>query len=363
MKKVGIICEYNPFHNGHVYHIDKIKKMFPDSIIILVLGGYFLERGEVSLISKWNKTKIALDYGVDLVLELPCLYGTNSADLFAYHAVKILDTAKVDTIVFGSESDDIELLYDVALKQKQDGFDLDVKKHLSTGANYPTSLKRALNFDLKSNDILGVAYIKAIMDINPNINHITIKRTNEYDDTLQDDSIVSAKNIRKKLEDNLPIEKYIPAYDNSMINKIDEGKLFELIRYKIITDSHLDRYLGVDEGLENKLKKSIRSACSYEELIDSIKSKRYTTSRLKRMLIHILLGIEKIDLQKEPEDYRILGFSKTGKEYLKELKPANLNFKSSGRSRKIELIASTIYYDLTKDESAKLDFLNRPIQK
>ncbi len=143
MKKIGIICEYNPFHNGHIYHIKKIKEMYPNSMIILVLGSYFLERGDVSIISKWNKTKLALEYGVNLVIELPTLYGTNSGDYFAYYAIKALNFAEVDAIVFGSETADLELLKKVAKAQETDEFNEKVKNNLKRGSNYPTSLSKS----------------------------------------------------------------------------------------------------------------------------------------------------------------------------------------------------------------------------
>ncbi len=362
MKKIGIICEYNPFHNGHVYHIEKIKEMYPDSILILVLGSYFLERGEVSLISKWNKTEIALKYGINLVLELPVLYGTNSADYFALQAVKTLNEAGVDTIVFGSESNDLELLKKCATMQTVDEFDKTVKEYLAKGSNYPSSLSSSLKVRLSSNDILGVAYIKAVDKINPSIEVVTIKRTSDYNDTESDDKIVSASNIREKLKEGQDIRRHIPNYDATMINKIDEDKLFELVRFKVITDKHLERYLGVDEGLENKLKKEIVYASSFEDLLDRLKSKRYTKNRQRRMLIHILLGIEKTDMEEVQEEYRILGFDDVGRSYLKELNNPRLVYKMYNRIFEIEQAAALVYYDLTGDESAQLEPLNRPIK-
>lgn len=363
MKKIGIICEYNPFHNGHLYHIQKIKEMYPNSMIILVLGSYFLERGDVSIISKWNKTRIALDYGINLVIELPTLYGTNSGDYFAYYAVKALNLAKVDAIVFGSETADLEQLKRIAKTQEDEEFNEKVKDNLKKGSNYPTSLSKSLDITLQSNDILGVSYIKAINELNPAIEPVVIKRTNEYNDTSLDEEIVSASNVREKMRLGKNIEKYIPDYPFTYINKIDVDKMFELIRYRIITEGHLERYLGVDEGLENKLKKEIYTSTSLDELIEKIKSKRYTTSRLKRMLIHILLGIEK-DAMKEPKEvYKILGFDSMGREYLKRLDTPALQYKLEGIAEEIEKRATLIYYELTHDESIKLEFLNKPIIK
>ena len=363
MEAIGIICEYNPFHNGHLYHIEKVRSMFPGAVIVLVLGGYFLERGEVSVMSKWSKTALALKYGVDLVVELPVLFGTNAGDYFAYYAVKILNECGVKRIVFGSESDDVVLLTNIATLQNDPEFNEKVKKELKNGSNYPTSLAGVLEVKLESNDLLGVSYIKAIQSINPEIEPVTIKRTNDFNDLDDDDRIVSAQNIRKKLEDGHEIANYIPDYDINLINKIDYEKLFALLRFRILTEKDLSRFLGVDEGLENKLKDVIRDVGSYDELLESIKSKRYTTSRLRRMLVHILLGIEKEDMQEELMESRILGFNSIGKNYLKELKNKNLVYKSDGRIKDIEEVAALLYRELTKDESIEFEFLNKPIIK
>ena len=362
MEKIGIICEYNPLHNGHIYHIEKIKEIYPDSVIVLVLNGYFLERGDVSLVSKYNKTKLALKYGVDLVLELPCLYGTNSADIFAYKSVEILNQAGCEKIVFGSETDDVELLSDIADKQLNTDIKDEIKEELKKGANYPTALSKVLNVTASSNDILGIAYIKAIKQINPSFEAVTIKRTNEFNDIKSNGSIVSAQSIRAKLYKGEDIKGLIPDYDLNLINKIDYKKYFELVSYKIMTDKHLERYLGVDEGLENKLKSSILECNSIDELIEKVKSKRYTTSRIKRMLVHILLGIEKDDIELVNENYRILGFTSKGQNYLKDM-PASLVYRESSRVRDIEMNASIIYYLLTGDESTKEEMLNRPIKE
>lgn len=182
-------------------------------------------------------------------------------------------------------------------------------------------------------------------------------------DTASDKSLVSAQTIRKKLNEGTNIKKYIPLYDINFINRINEEKLFELIRYRIITEPHLERFLGVDEGLENRLKKTISGVNSYDELLDGIKSKRYTTSRLRRMLIHILLGIEKEDMQNVQDEYHILGFNEMGRAHLRELGSPNLVYKMTGRTREIEEIAALIYYDITGDETAKEEVLNKPIIK
>ena len=145
MEAVGISCEYNPLHKGHIYHIKETKKLFPNSIIILVMNGYFLERGEISILSKENKTKLSLIYGIDLVVELPFIYGSQSADIFAEASIKILNYLGCKHIVFGSESNNIDALKKVIEIQESNEYNNTVKELLKSGINYPTALQKALN--------------------------------------------------------------------------------------------------------------------------------------------------------------------------------------------------------------------------
>ena len=175
---IGIICEYNPFHNGHLYHINKVKEMYKDCNIILVMSSSFLQRGDASLIDKWDKTSIALEYGVDIVIELPFVFSTQSADTFARGAIQILKNMNVDAIVFGSEINDIEILSKIANVQNEDSFNISVQKYMSDGVNYPTAISRTikdmLNIKIDTpNDLLAVSYIKEIYS---GINFLISKR-------------------------------------------------------------------------------------------------------------------------------------------------------------------------------------------
>ena len=363
MEVIGIICEFNPFHNGHVYFINEVRKKYPNDILVLALSGYFTERGEVSLLSKYDKTKLALEYNIDLVLELPALYTSNSADIFAFAAVDALNEAGVSKIVFGSESNNVEKLKLIAEKFSNKHTQEKIRRLLKEGVNYPTSLSKALNENVKSNDILGISYIKAINIINNKIEPITIERTNDYNDTESDDEIISATNIRNKILNKNNIDKYIPNYRGIEIKEINYFKYFELLKYKIITEKNLDRFLGVDEGLDNKIKKEILNSHNIDELINNVKSKRYTNSRLKRMFLHILLGIEKEDIKIKNTQYRILGFNSIGKEYLKHLKNPNLLYKYNNRIRIIEIVSSLVYDKITRSHTIEDEISNKPIIK
>lgn len=365
MDIIGIICEYNPFHNGHLYHINKIKEMYPKSLIVLVLNGYFLERGEISIISKKDKVKIALENQIDIVIELPFVFGTNSADTFAEAAIILLNHLKVQKIVFGSECNNLKLLTEVAQKQLDTSFDDKIKKALKEGNNYPTALNKSIGTNIDTpNDLLAVSYIKAIIKNNLNIEPISIKRTSDYHDTTSNAKIISAANIREKLKNNLSVTSYT-NYEKYFKN-IDEELLFDLIKLKIIADTNLNKYLTVDEGLENKLIKEINTATNYDDFINRIKSKRYTYNRIKRMLIHILIGYTKTSRENISIKYvKVLGFNNKGQSYLKSLKseiPIGRKISSDYLEQAYELKAALIYDMLTEDNSYEFETSNKPIK-
>ena len=347
MKKVGIICEYNPFHNGHIYHLKKIKELYPDSMIILVMSASFTMRGEISLLNKWDKTSVALKYGVDLVIELPTFYSTNSADTFAEGAIKLLNYLDCDYLVFGSESNDIDNLVELAnIQLNNTNYDNLVKEYMDKGNNYPTSLSKALS-DITGktinlpNDLLGLSYIKEIIKQNSKIVPISILRTNDYHDNEITDTISSATAIRNSLINNIDITNTVPRETlDTIINYDIKNKYFELLKYKILSDiNNLNNYLDVDEGLDNLIRKNITKVNSFDELVESIKTKRYTYNRLNRMFIHILLNIKKDNVKKLKEiDYiRILGFTNIGKKYIKVLR------------KEINIPIITNYSDLNDD--------------
>lgn len=363
MEKIGIICEYNPFHNGHVYHLEKIKELYPDSIIVLILNGYFMQRGEISILTKEDKVKLSLNYGIDIVIELPTLYGTQSADTFAYRAIESLNKLKVDKIIFGSETNDISKLKLIASTSLTKENDTRIKELLDKGYNYPTALAKALNieFDFKPNDLLAISYIKAIMQINNDIEPISILRTNNYLDIDSNDDIVSASNIRNKLKEKKDISKYVPKEVIDKIAITSDELLFKLLSLIIKRDNKLNQYLDVDEGIEYRLLKALDKSHSMEELINNLKTKRYTFNKLNRMLIHILLGITKEDAKLANDYLNILGFNKKGQKYLKEIKKdIPINNKAS-KIREYEKKAAFIYDLLTNTNTYQKELENKPI--
>ena len=322
MNIIGIVCEYNPFHNGHKYQIDKIKEKYSDSLIIACMSTSFTQRGNLSIMNKWNKAKCALLNGVDLVVELPYIYSTQSSDLFAEYSLKILNKLKIDTLCFGTEEETIDnIINNAKIQVKNKDFDILVHKYMKDGLNYPTSLNNALK-DLNGtsintpNDLLALSYIKEIIKNDYNIKPFNIKRTNDYHDNEANDLIISSSNIREKLFNNINIDKHIPENTIKYLNYHKyEDKLFELLIYKIISEDNLDKYLDVDEGLSTRIKKSILKSNNLEELIQNIKTKRYTYNKISRMLNHILCSFAKEEKEstKELEYIRILGFNNKGK--------------------------------------------------
>ena len=359
MNIIGLIAEYNPLHNGHIYQIKEIKKMYPDSLIILCLGSYFTERGDIGILSKEEKIKISLEYGIDLVVELPIMYTVQSADIFAYQSIKILNYLGIDTLVFGSESNNLNLLKELANKQDDIKYQEKVKEYLDKGCNYPSALAKALevDFEFKANDLLGISYLKAINKINKNIDVQTIKRTNEYLDTQSNDIIVSASNIRKRFFNEEDVSKFTPC--SKVLVKPDYDLYFKMLKLKIMTSRDLNSYLDVSEGIDNLLKKVIMESHSLEELILKIKTKRYTYNRLNRMFLHIVLGIKK---DYPDEVYlRILGFNKKGQEYIK-FNNIKENYKNTD-SYSLELKGSYLYDMLTNKNTYQYEIKNQPIIK
>ena len=322
---IGIICEYNPFHYGHIYHINKIKEMYPDSNIILVLSGPICERGDLSTINKFDKADIALNY-VDLVIELPLKF-IQSADIFAKGSIEILNKLKCEKIVFGSESNDIELLTTLAKTQiNNKEFDELVKEYASNGLNYPTALSKSLK-DLTGktidtpNDMLGITYIKEIIKNNYNIEPITIKRTTDYNSKEIEGKITSANSIRELIKENKDLKEYIPKEEYKYLNNpIFLEDYFDYLKYQIIINKDLTIFQDIDEDLSNRINKYIASSNNLDELINNIKTKRYTYNKIKRILTYILFNIKKEDINNKLDYIRVLGFNKRGKDILNKVK-------------------------------------------
>ena len=293
------------------------------------MSGNFTQRGDASVINKWDKTEISLYYGVDLVIELPYVFATESADKFAKASIEILNYLNVDKLVFGSETNNIDKLKeaaDIQLNNKK--YNKLIKDFLDEGINYPSALSKAL-FEIsgkkidKPNDILGISYIREIMKSESSIEPICIKRNNDYNSIDLNEGITSATSIRYALANNENISNYVPNKVTEFINNpIFIDNYFEILKYKILTEKDLSIYQTVDEGIENRIKKYIINSKDLNELILKIKTKRYTYNKLNRMFTHILCNFTKEEASKfeDIEYIRILGFNIKGQAYLNKIK-------------------------------------------
>ena len=403
MNVTAIISEYNPFHNGHKYNLEMSKKLCQSDYTITIMSGSFLQRGEPALFDKWSRAKMAVMNGVDLVIELPVLYSCQPAENFAFGAIKILNSLRlVDKLFFGSESGNVEELIKIShiLIDEPEEFKTQIKEKISQGTSYPKALgdtlKNIAGYDFAfSNNILGIEYIKSILSTKSHIKPITTKRiANDYCEKQITGSISSATAIREEIRKNGLTEKVnesVPknSYDAIKENvKIERGPIFledfsDLILYQLRKFSIMDlnNIPYIKEGLEYRLKKQANDAKCLDDLINSIKTKRYTRTYIQRILCHILLGIthEDILVSKEidsPVYIRVLAFNKKGRELLKELnrtsqyplivKTADFESNSKFQNRMFELdVLSTDIYNIAmknpKFKKAGEDYRTSPL--
>lgn len=374
MNVIGIIAEYNPFHNGHLYQINKIKELYKDCIIIVVLNGNFTQRGEVSIINKWKKTEILLNNSVDLVVELPIFYGINNSNIFAHGSIEILNNLGINILAFGSEINDINIIRNALHKKNTNEYNNLVKKYLDKGNNYALSSFNALN-DLTGikintpNNILALSYLEEIVNNKYNIKPLNIKRTNNYHSNNLE-KISSASAIRNGIKENKDISIAVP---NITLNYLDDivfiDDYFDLLKYKILSSNNLNIYHDVIEGIDNRIYKYIKESNTLEELISKVKTKRFTYNRIKRILLYILLDIKKDDIKNIKNYIRPLGFNETGKKYLNKIKnnltlPLINCYSKNKDILSLEYKANLIYSLKTKNinESIKNE-LNKPIKK
>lgn len=329
MKILGLVVEYNPFHQGHLYHINKAKELVKPDITIIVMSGHFVQRGEPSISDKWTRASVAIKNGIDLVIELPFVYSVQSADYFAKGAIEILNKLNVTDIVFGSENGDINIFKDIALtiKNNQKEYNTLVSKQMNLGLRYPDACNQALSILMNKtittpNDLLGLAYVKEVINHNYPINLHCIKRTNDFH-SLEIETISSASAIRNALKNKIDITNQLCNYeDYHEFYFFDD--LFPYLRYKLLTTTkeELKKLHLVDEGIENLLKEKILISNNMNELVTNLTSKRYTRSRIQRMLIHILMNNTKQIINEAMViDYiRILKMNERGQSYLSKIK-------------------------------------------
>lgn len=379
VKACGLIVEYNPFHNGHQYHVEQAKKEANADCLIAVMSGTFLQRGEPAIIDKFHRTKAALESGVDIVIELPYAYAVQSSRYFAKGAVLSLHALGVESICFGSESGQIEPFYNgvTLLQERREQYDQIVQSYLKQGLSYPAASDRAYKqigiegIDLfQPNNILGFSYVRTIVEHQLPIKALTIKRKNSHfhDEEIKG-KIASATSIRKELKKNTftnQLSEAVPEQSKKQIESYKEKTnlwhdwelYFPLLYYRLVTmtNEELEKIHGVEEGIETRIKKAIREAKSFADLIDRMKTKRYTQVRLQRMFVHILTNTTKNEikplLQATKVPYiRLLGMTENGRAYLNKVKkeletPMIVNLNKQNDSIYLDERALLTYYSV-----------------
>jgi predicted nucleotidyltransferase len=396
MNTLAIIAEYNPFHNGHQYHLKRSLKKTGATHSLAVMSGHFVQRGEPALLDKWLRAKMAVDSGLNLVIELPVMNAISSAENFAYGAISLINQLNiVDDLSFGSESGDLSLLKRVSefLAKEPDDFKKSLRTYLDGGLSFPDARHKALidqgfnTEDLKSNDILGVEYLKAIRRLNSDLEVTLINRQyTDYHSTKLVNQFASATAIRNwiKHQDFLSVRMALPqnCY-RTLANETRyafQDDLYPLVRYALTVQSSesLDAIHEITEGLENRMTSSARQMLDMEEFLSAVKTRRFTMTRIKRALLNILLQITSEEVQQHdlmtPKIIRLLAADEKGLELLKLIKEksplpivTNLNkFETTDPlvKRQLDLtIQSSDLYSLIRNEPLGQEYLNSPYIK
>lgn len=406
-RTVGIIAEYNPFHNGHYYHLQKAKQEANAEFCVAVISGNFTQRGDTSIVDKWAKAYMAICGGADLVIELPTIYSVSSAENFARGAIKILDSLKViDNIAFGAETNDLATLNNIANVLYEEPKDyVNILNHeLKKGLAYPSArenalmmylndIKRYANVLSNPNNILAIEYLKALKTQKSKIEPIMIERQKVYyNEKRIIQNFASATGIRELLKEKKYVEfrKVVPnstyqifcqqAKKGEIVLGLEKYEKEIIYTLRKMSVSEIAELPDVSEGLENAIKNASNNCNNLEDLINGIKSKRYTQTRIQRILIYALLGINKrmMENSKKIEPYvRILGFTQKGKMMLSEITARNprINMitsvkkyidqnknKQLAEMLNIDIFATDVYtLGYGGESKANLDFTNKMI--
>lgn len=426
MKIGGIIAEYNPFHNGHKYQIDKYKEDEGISHIVVAMSGNFVQRGGPAIVDKFSRAEMAIRNGADLVIEIPAYFSTQTAELYARGAILSLDSLKcLDSICFGSEEGSTKRLKEVAkiLSGVKGNYEKDLSIFLAEKLAFPIAREKAIKKNLAleitdkndflklSNNILGIEYLKELIRLDSSMEAVTIKRVAvDHRSTVAKGDFSSASSIRSSIiyykdylelinkkksltkylsidediNDNYnhiitdmidSVEKYLPVFScNKIIDNIkknlipvDGADFYGEICYSILREENcLDKYFEVQNGLEYSIRKQAILSSGFEELISNLTSKNYSSSKIRRSIFNILLGIKKEDMDEIKEIksipyIRVLAFNKKGTEILKEIKNKSnsILINSPAKTRKIkeysenpifkkmfdfDILSSNIYY-------------------
>ncbi|MBD7983426.1 nucleotidyltransferase [Sporosarcina sp. Sa2YVA2] len=349
MEATGIVVEYNPLHNGHVYHAQQAKKATGAQLVVAVMSGNFLQRGEPAFVDKWARTKMALAAGIDIVFELPYSFATGHAPVFAEGAIRLLEAAGCSTYCFGSEDGDLNMFKQSLelIDHSKDTYEHEVKLAVQDGLSYPMALNKAymtLNetgngaADLsKPNNILGFHYMQAAKFIGSTMKPVTIQRlgADYHKETLELGEIASATGIRNSYFSSSSLDQtndFVPTMTRELLVKWQQDGLrfgqwevfYPYLRLIILRDGpeHLTHIADITEGIENLIYRAAKKHSTFQPFMQAVKSKRYTWTRIQRMLTHILTGFtyNKRSMMQTPSYLRLLGMTVNGRAYLNEKK-------------------------------------------
>ncbi|MGD6848667.1 nucleotidyltransferase [Rossellomorea aquimaris] len=370
MKATGVVVEYNPFHNGHLHHLRETRIASGADVVVAVMSGHFLQRGEPALVSKWARTRMALEAGVDVVIELPYCFATQHAEIFSRGAISLLDSIGCESFCFGSEDGDIDTFEKTVLfiEANRERYNTYIRRFIQDGMSYPSALAKAFQtlgngdsvIDLsKPNNILGFHYMEARNQIHSTLKAYTITReaAGYHDQHFSSPSIASATSIRKSIfssEGDHNIDSYLPSTSVSQLTQyqLEYGgfhrweNYWTILQYKLLASSReeLKDIYEIEEGIENRMMECVKTSTSFKEFMTKLKTKRYTWTRLQRMLLHILTNTRKEEMRSRhisPSYIRLLGMNKTGREFIhskkKEMPLPLISKLSSANQSEIEL--------------------------
>lgn len=372
MNFCGIICEFNPFHNGHEYIIQEAKKQ-TNAEIVCVMSGDFVQRGEPAIEDKYSRAKKAISAGANAVLELPTIYACSNAENFAYGAIKILNAIGAKYVAFGVENTTLEILKTVAKLKYENSvtFQNNFKNEIENGINFNTALKRSISKTLndknileileKPNNILAIEYLTAILKLKSQIIPVAINRCDDgYYETVNKGKFLSASGIRNKIFNGENYDEFIPknAKLDTFFNKnhIKTLKTLQILKIKQTPEKELELFYDYSEGIEYRIKKMCNNYSSFDEIVSNIVSPRYRMARVNKLMLYPLLAITKKVIEKSKATKpcaKVLAIEKNNKELLKTKKQkinlivSNNDYNSLNKNQNeiinIDLNASTIY--------------------
>ena len=373
MKTIGIICEYNPFHNGHAHQLHTLAQLHPDALRICIMSGSFVQRGEPAIFSKFDRARWAILGGADIVIELPTLYSTGSAQLFGTGAIRMVKALDIDALSFGSETADLDALVDIAKRMDCESTQEQLRTYIKEGLSYGAAFRKALDTEILNtpNALLGLEYIRAGLAYNAKLEYIPILRTsNHHEETLTDElpsgtalrqlitstgnlssqCITSTGNLSSQLQATIPLSI---ASDMTQVtengNYVNYNRYYDMVHSlsRRTTPKELEKLGDFSEGIEHLWSKAAQQT-SWTTATEEIKSKRYTYARLQRMGAYLTLGIKKDVLQNAieegPQYARLLAFNNRGRQWLRNEYEIPLIQKWAKAANELSALGQTMHH-------------------